>query len=1399
MIILVLAAFWNNISGQEQLFVNQPKDSVVRLDPRAQQFEFVPGEILIKFKDEAQVSNLKVSGIVKTGLASVDDIFFRNKVSKAEKLFPKEQRLKSKIMLKSFNGHEFEQPSLHNIYKLTLPQESNLFEAIEELKQDPNIIYAEPNYILSITDDKPVSPVLSQNELQNYMTSHPDIAAPNPDPSSPSQTSTPNDPLYSQQWYIPAVKADLVWDSIQGADSSQVIAIIDTGVDWLHPDLQNKIWTNPGEIPGNGIDDDGNGKIDDVRGWDWINNDNNPTDDNSHGTHVAGIAAAEANNGIGICGVSQGAKIMPLKVFQSSGKGDAAIITQGIIYAKDKGATVINMSFGSYAQSFTMEEALANAYATCVLVAAAGNDNKYIGPGLDCRLQQGFPFYPAALSFVLGTQASINCGLGFSNYDNSPVYSDYYELYNYELVAPGVGIISTVPNGNYRLYHGTSMAAPVVSGAVCQYKSIKTNDSQELLWGNLIYTSGVIYIDIDSAIRVTPVPRLMFVSKTMVDSIGGADNDGMADAGEIIQLWFKVRNTWGQCDSVMVHMGFDEFEDTTTVQFIVSTALIGSTSTYASNSNQENPLEFQINPNVAHNRDIRFRAMLFYPNSPDTVFQSFIINVSNGSEISGILLNDTTLTPDKLWLINNNLRISTGVTLTVLPGTHLEINAGVDNRGTANFIGNQDSLIYLKGYVSGNSFYRFADIDLNNGGFETNNTIEHCNLKKGYSSNPFGYKPFLFPSAKYCVFEDFYFRYFRFFYVQYQLIENCIIQNSYVTNFTDYYYNPQIKKSIFSNITTHPLASNVCFGSGSFEYTVFNNIIDDISKTIFFGASESSVGNSFLGTNMYLVHSVGSGDYYNFPNQYWGTNRSDLIREKYYDFMQDVTLPYLVYEPKLEMPSDSCHAHVWKVLVNGADAQDEYVEPIGIGPQRFDVYFNRGMDTTFTPQLSFGVRFPYTQQMVTDSAYWSTDHKIWTAYKTIQLYTGDGINRIRVAGAKEANGWEWEIPVEDMRFEFLIAAAGSASMEFMAQAGIGKVYLEWNNSGIPDLLGFNMYRFNNITDTTFTAPEIINSTLITDTTYTDFAVTPGEHYWYYYKVVNTDFRESDSSNLVNAIPYDAPNGDANGDGLVNVLDVTALIAYMLDQNPQPFLFDAADVNDDNSINILDVIGVVNIITGNRKSISISIGTNPLAAHIKMEDDQIMLQHDGQIASIQFELAGEALENIKLAAPPHGFELAYGIVKGKLLAIIYTSDNKTLPKGTISLARVDGQKDQLIWGKILAGDKDGNVVPVLKDFSAVQTEEQIELQAYPNPFSRRVTVSFRLPENSKVELKVYNMQGMLVDVLLKKDMMEGEHSIDWNGTSMSNKALPSGIYFCKLEGYTKSGNTFSKVIKMIFVK
>ena len=184
--------------------------------------------------------------------------------------------------------------------------------------------------------------------------------------------------MYSNQANLGQVHLPEVWANYTTGDSSQVIAILDTGVDYNHPDLAANTWVNHAELNGiEGYDDDGNGYVDDVHGWDFINADNAPLDDNLHGTHVAGIAAAVTDNEIGIAGACWNAQIMPIKVFQSTGLATHLPLPKESCYAANNGATVLNLSFGSYAESSLMLSALENAYATSAIVASAGNN---IGP-----------------------------------------------------------------------------------------------------------------------------------------------------------------------------------------------------------------------------------------------------------------------------------------------------------------------------------------------------------------------------------------------------------------------------------------------------------------------------------------------------------------------------------------------------------------------------------------------------------------------------------------------------------------------------------------------------------------------------------------------------------------------------------------------------------------------------------------------------------------------------------------------------------------------------------------------------------------------------------------------------------------------------------------------------------
>lgn len=368
---------------------------------------------------------------------------------------------------------------------------------VKTLAQQPGVEFVQPNYKIKLLEDFTIQDPLRRAALARMVARNPELNAPAPAdnpaiPDAPQQTEGA-DPLFSHQWGMLDIGTREAWKITHGS-SDMIVAVIDTGVDYTHEDLLPNIWRNTREIPDNGIDDDNNGYIDDVIGWDFASNDNKPFDltvppldilfkggNAGHGTHCAGNVAARGDNGLGISGVAPNVKIMPLRFITEKGQGTTADAIRAIRYAVDNGAKVMSNSWGSEgedpsegAENRALRDAVQYGQDKGVLfIAAAGNGHK--GVGYDNDTDKA-PSYPSSYDHdIIISVAALdrNDNLGsFSNWGVRTV----------DIGAPGVAVYSTMVQNQYSdividklgfkaTWDGTSMATPHVAGAAALYWS----------------------------------------------------------------------------------------------------------------------------------------------------------------------------------------------------------------------------------------------------------------------------------------------------------------------------------------------------------------------------------------------------------------------------------------------------------------------------------------------------------------------------------------------------------------------------------------------------------------------------------------------------------------------------------------------------------------------------------------------------------------------------------------------------------------------------------------------------------------------------------------------------------------------------------------------------------------
>ena len=920
-----------------------------------------------------------------------------------------------------------------------------------------------------------------------------------------------------------------------GGSSDVVIAIIDTGVDYNHLDLRNNIWVNTAEIPDNGIDDDNNGYVDDIYGWNCVGDNNDPMDDNGHGTHVAGIAAAE-NNKIGTVGVAYNCKIMVLKAGNSSGYFNNSDIAEAVQYAYMNGASVINMSFGGSSLSSAVEEALENAYNQCVLVAAAGNDA--LCNNLSCPTHKRLGIsYPAALPYVIGVMSCNKNGTNISNFSNF----DHYPFGNieYEVYACGEGIPSTWPNNKYAMLSGTSMAAPTVTGIAAVLRATYTDRdtySNKFIQSQIVNTGTKTILkhtvaDLYEALTRIPTPSINLYDYFIDDSTewnANNNGNGSIDAGETIRLYVSLQNRGGVASKVNVTIDTMRNNDPSLVDpyftFVNSSIQISDIGTYSvRDSSDENFFEIVVSNNCPNDYLVNFNIRFTYRNgldeNDDTIYtddgkQQAKFNISNGVYLPIVIEEDMVLESNRLYLISNETLIREGVTVTVAPGAHILFESSTTAQlGTMRVSGNlichgtMTDMVHMdRAYIrqgdTGKIEYSYTSFD--NVGAIEGDTMDHCIATDSLHSNSIQVHKITNSKFIRC--------YFNQENISQMYAENCQIIDSSIFNL--YRYTTNQSDVLYKN----------CVFLSEKVYMRLSERTDENSN-----ATNSTIGIPFFDNVAIIgekteITTQGNGNNYNlenadeqyrwdFSNVYWGTNSQSEIEKMIFQY--DVYGKYCNILPQgyLTTPTEN----MWPMVSDAyiLSESGERISTVGTETVQFVVEFNRDMDTSISLNVTFGTIAPYADYKIDGE--WITPRK-WIGNYTLKSSIENGNQYLMISNAQAAEDSFFTAEDKTGRFSFNIDTTAAMSMNLLANPTDNGIELTWAQDDYDTLLGYNIYRAES-KDGNYVKlnPAIL---LSTDESFLDENAEPGKTYWYTYTVVLSDFTESNPAGRVMATAKD---------------------------------------------------------------------------------------------------------------------------------------------------------------------------------------------------------------------------------------------------------------------------------------
>ena len=969
-----------------------------------------------------------------------------------------------------------------------------------------------------------------------------------------------------------------------GGSKDVIVAVIDTGVDYNHIDLRKNIWKNVAEIPNNNIDDDNNGYVDDYYGYDFVNKDNDPIDDNGHGTHVAGIIAAD-NNLIGTVGVAYNTQIMAIKAGNSSGYFNNSDIAEAIQYAYMNGASVINMSFGGSSISLAVEDALKEAYNKCILVAAAGNDSLCNHIGCQIHKENTGVSYPAALPYVIGVMSSNVFGTkqsSFTNFDHYP-----YDNVEYEVYAAGESILSTWPNNKYAKLNGTSMAAPIVSGIAAllrsYYQDVNTY-SNKYIQSQIVNTGTAKpdgmhrYANMIEALITKPTPEVSLFNYYAFDGLyenASNNNNSLLESGETIRVGIELHNRGGVAKNVkatidtirngdesLTDPNFDVLVDTIEMSDIGTYSTRDCGLIYDEDDNVTGTkvyFEIKVADNCPNDYTGTFNLNVTYENGMDehdhnvySLEDAFDLTISNGYVLPSVINEDTTFTNNKLYIVQNDVLIPEDVRVTFEEGCNIQFYADsqefinsvynspiIDVAGELVFNGSENNHVKIYPSTTHMNFCCFVS-PANSGKIE----MLYCDAYNlfSFTSNLCSSENYKISACKTSfIFEA----------------TEGDFNSYYKTKIESSYYWLNLKEAISSKILSYNHASCTVRVSETFKDSLFySNNSAIVFETDFTSLTKNIENNMFV-----LGQRIGNYSYNHISFKPTATNTNVYLRNNVFlSLMKYNSLTGLkeIILPKMNTNGNTINAIGNLFLGNYKTNYKQLVANL------YDSYGNLAYNLNDLENHDSNSLFPYIKDIrikdknglevstigkekatfeIEFSRAMDTTQQLGVYFGTKEPFADYKIDGNWVSDTIRQGTYELKASIENGRQYFRITNGRAATDHFMtleADTTIFSFNIDTTQAMAMDLQANPSEKGVELTwaqddydtlmgyniyrseekDGNYTR---INPTLIPngENTYIDDTVEPGKTYWYTFKVVLTNMEESNPAGKVSCTTYDS--------------------------------------------------------------------------------------------------------------------------------------------------------------------------------------------------------------------------------------------------------------------------------------